>query len=65
MTESGQEFLRELEIEVQEDLTLTESSLSDDISPVTEWLYDPTDVQREEAGLQNLLGAVHALEEDG
>jgi hypothetical protein len=62
---TSDDFLRELEVEVEADLTLAESSSpeQDAVLPVEEWQYDPTDVQREEAGLQNLLGAVHAMEE--
>ena len=63
---SGDGFLHELEIEVRQELTLTESSHPDQPTdlPVTDWLYDPTDVERDEAGLRNLLGAVQALEDD-
>ncbi|TCO43643.1 hypothetical protein EV646_112220 [Kribbella antiqua] len=62
---TSDDFLRELEVEVEADLTLAESSSpeQDVVLPVEEWRYDPTDVQREEAGLQNLLGAVQAMEE--
>jgi len=31
--------------------------------PVTEWLFDPADAQREQVGLRSLLGAVEALED--
>jgi hypothetical protein len=30
---------------------------------VTQWEFDPTDVQREEVGLRNLLDAVEVLED--
>jgi hypothetical protein len=30
--------------------------------PASEWLFDPTDAEREEVGLRNLLGAVEALD---
>jgi hypothetical protein len=30
----------------------------------TEWLFDPTDVEREEVGLRSLLAGVEALESD-
>jgi hypothetical protein len=62
---TSDDFLRELEVDVEADLTLAESSSPDQdaVLPVAEWQYDPTDVQREEAGLQNLLGAVRAMEE--
>jgi len=57
--------LHQLEIEVQEELVLAESSESPDLgdSPA-EWLFDPADIEREEVGLRNLLGAVEALELD-
>jgi hypothetical protein len=57
--------LHRLEIEVQEELVLAESSESRELggSPA-EWLFDPADIEREEVGLRNLLGAVEALELD-
>lgn len=58
-------FLHELEINVRAELTLTETSQSEEEAlgePVNEWLVDPEDAQREEVGLRNLLGAVSALE---
>lgn len=30
--------------------------------PASEWPFDPVDVERDEMGLRNLLGAVEALE---
>ena len=30
--------------------------------PLDQWLFDPTDLEREEVGLRNMLGAVEALE---
>ncbi|CNF53477.1 Uncharacterised protein [Mycobacterium tuberculosis] len=60
------EFEIELEIEVQEELTLAESSRPEETAaaPQSEWLFDPTDVERDEIGLRNILGAVEALEGD-
>jgi len=60
---SDHEFLRDLEIEVEADLTMVESAPPEP-GPVAEWQFDPADVEREEAGFHNLLGAVHALEGD-
>ena len=58
--------LRELEIEVEAELNLAESSRPEEVigSPSAEWLFDPMDVQREEAGLRSLLGALEAMEGD-
>ncbi|MEV1177373.1 hypothetical protein [Nonomuraea sp. NPDC049784] len=58
--------LYELEVEVVAELTMAESSHPEEAMrlPVTEWLFDPADVQREEVGLRGLLGAVEALEDD-
>jgi hypothetical protein len=57
-------FLHELERGVRSELTLAEASQSEQIvdSPIDEWLFDPTDVQREEIGLRSLLRAVEAVE---
>ena len=57
-------FLYELEVEVETELTLVESSHPEEASdlPITEWLFDPADAQRDEIGLRGLLGAVEALE---
>ncbi|MGJ6966803.1 hypothetical protein ACSDR0_33305 [Streptosporangium sp. G11] len=58
--------LHELRVEVETELILVESSHSEEVAdlPVTEWLFDPADVQRDEIGLRSLLGAVEALEGD-
>ncbi len=59
-------FLHKLEIEVEAELVIAESSESGEAlgaSPA-EWLFDPTDIEREEVGLRSLLGAVEALELD-
>jgi hypothetical protein len=56
-------FLHELEVEVEAELEQVESSApTDDAVPPSEWLFDPTDIDREEASLRSLLGAVEALE---
>jgi hypothetical protein len=59
-------FLHELEVTVSSELTIAEASPPEEeafLAPVDEWLFDPADTQRYEAGLHNLLGAVEALEE--
>jgi len=59
-------FLHKLEAEVEAELEMAESSGSGEAlgaSPA-DWLFDPADVEREEVGLRNLLGAVEALELD-
>ena len=58
-------FLYDLEVEVESELVIAESSQSEapDSRP-DEWVYDPTDLDREEVGLRNMLGAVEALERD-
>ncbi|MET9247933.1 hypothetical protein [Nonomuraea sp. NPDC003709] len=64
---SGEDdFLYELQIEVETEVTLVESSHPEEVAelPVTEWLFDPTDAEREEIGLRGLLDAVEALEDD-
>jgi hypothetical protein len=60
------ELLIELDAEVVAELAVAhvedpEALLS---VPPEEWLFDPTDLEREEVGLRNLLGAVEALEQD-
>ncbi|MFI6744497.1 hypothetical protein ACIBI9_67630 [Nonomuraea sp. NPDC050451] len=63
---SGEDdFLYELEVEVEAEVTLVESSHPEEVAelPVTEWLFDPTDAEREEIGLRGLLDAVEVLED--
>ncbi|MEV5828629.1 hypothetical protein AB0L25_24015 [Spirillospora sp. NPDC052242] len=57
-------FEIELEIEVEAELNLAESSRPEEVAglPASEWPFDPTDVQREEIGFRNLLGAIQELE---
>ncbi|WP_336216361.1 hypothetical protein [Nonomuraea sp. LPB2021202275-12-8] len=59
------EFLYELRTEVEVELTVAEASHPEEVAelPVTEWLFDPTDVEREEIGLRGLRDAVEALED--
>ncbi|MFI6324401.1 hypothetical protein ACIBG8_43235 [Nonomuraea sp. NPDC050556] len=61
---SENEFLDELRVEVEEELSMAEASHPEEELnlPVTEWLYDPTDVEREEIGLRVLRDAVEVLE---
>jgi hypothetical protein len=63
MTTSDSE-LRELEVIVKEELVIVESSDVDEVlaEPQSEWLYDPTDAQREEVELRGLLGAIESVE---
>jgi hypothetical protein len=60
------DFEIELEIEVEEELVLAESSRPEETAaaPPSEWLFDPTDVERDVIGLRNILGAAEALEGD-
>ncbi|WP_433427811.1 hypothetical protein [Nonomuraea sp. CA-141351] len=63
---SGEDdFLYELQLEVEAEVTLVEASHPEGAAglPVTEWLFDPTDAEREEVGLRGLLDAVEALED--
>jgi hypothetical protein len=61
-TDEGK-FLYELEVEVESEIAIVESSQPEGLeSTPDDWLYDPTDLEREEVGLRNMLGAVEALE---
>ncbi|RZU75104.1 hypothetical protein EV384_3628 [Micromonospora kangleipakensis] len=55
--------LHELEAEVKAELAMAESSHPEEAIklPVTEWLFDPADAQRDDVGLRSLLGAVETL----
>ncbi|GIH28094.1 hypothetical protein Aph01nite_64040 [Acrocarpospora phusangensis] len=66
-TPSGDEFLYELHAEVELEVTLIERSHAEEAAelPVSEWLYDPADVEREEVGLRGLLDAIEVLEDPG
>jgi hypothetical protein len=60
------QFLHELETVIEAELDEAWSSHPENelgASP-TEWLFDPTDVEREEVGLRSLLAGVEALESD-
>ncbi|MFI7687534.1 hypothetical protein ACIBQ6_00620 [Nonomuraea sp. NPDC049655] len=59
------EFLYELHVEIEEELIIAEASRPEEEvgQPVTEWLYDPTDVEREKIALRGLRDAVEVLED--
>ncbi|MEH0985306.1 hypothetical protein [Micromonospora sp. CPCC 205556] len=58
--------MHELETEAEAKLAMAAASHREEAIklPVTEWLFDPADAQRDEVGLRSLLGAVGALEGD-
>lgn len=58
-------YLHELELTVRAELTQVEASPLEETAcaPVDQWLTDPADDQRYEAGLRTLFGAVEALED--
>jgi hypothetical protein len=66
-TPSGDDaFLHELDVEVRAELTLAETGQPEEEAarvPMTEWLLDPADAQRDEISLRSLLGAVEAMED--
>ncbi|WP_327587980.1 hypothetical protein OHA25_13985 [Nonomuraea sp. NBC_00507] len=57
-------FLYELKNVVTVALTMAELSHSQNAHdlPVTEWLLDPTDIERERVGLRGILAAITELE---
>jgi hypothetical protein len=59
------ESLHGLEVEIEVELAIAESSHPEDVSdtPVTEWLADPMDEERYEVGLHGLLDAVKVVED--
>ncbi|MEU8207483.1 hypothetical protein [Streptosporangium sp. NPDC049046] len=66
ITPNGEnEFLYELHVEIEEELIIAEASHPEEEvwQPVTEWLYDPTDVEREKIALRGLRDAVKVLED--
>ncbi|NUT54299.1 MAG: NmrA family transcriptional regulator [Saccharothrix sp.] len=62
--QSHESFLHDLEATVRAELAEAEAGRDTFEGPVEDWLVDPTDVQRYEAGLRGLLGAVEAVEDD-
>jgi hypothetical protein len=66
-TPTGDDFsLAEVESVVEAELAMAESSSAAQAVdlPVSEWVFDPADAQREEVELRSLLGAVRVLEGD-
>jgi hypothetical protein len=65
MTTSDSDGLCELEVIVEEEFVMIESSDTDEVltEPHSEWLYDPIDAQREEVELRSLLGAIETVEQ--
>ncbi|MEU4392704.1 hypothetical protein [Kribbella sp. NPDC023855] len=60
----GPEMLHELHHEVELDLAMITASEPDRVLPVSEWLVDPTEVERDQVALRSLLGAVEAMENE-
>jgi hypothetical protein len=61
---SDNAFLDELELTVSAELAQAEISQPEAACvPIDQWLTDPADDQRYEAGLRSLFGAVEALED--
>jgi hypothetical protein len=65
MSAPDEEFLGGLEVEVDAELTMEESARPMLEEPVSSWQFDPTDIDREEASLRSLRGAIEALEGGG
>lgn len=61
------EFAAGLETDVRAELRLAESGdvPAEEGEPPTEWAYDPVDAERYEVGLENVLGAAEALDDEG
>ncbi|MBT2233545.1 hypothetical protein [Nonomuraea sp. NEAU-A123] len=59
------DVLYELKAEVEMELTQAVASHPEEemALPITDWLFDPTDVEREEIGERGLLDAVEVLED--
>jgi len=64
MTTHEGESVHGLEAEVALELDITRSSDRTELADETpaEWLFDPEDVERQEIGLENIQGALQALE---
>ncbi|GAA4906807.1 hypothetical protein HD597_002992 [Nonomuraea thailandensis] len=65
MSTGEDDFLHELEVEVEAELSLVEASRPEEVAglPVSEWLFDPAEAEREEIGLRGLRDAVEVLED--
>jgi hypothetical protein len=64
MSSSKDEFLAGLQTEVEAELEVAHIDNPEELLqvPQEDWLFSPTDLEREEVGLRNILGAVEALE---
>jgi hypothetical protein len=56
------EFLRELDVEVEADIRLNATGTPPEEESPAEWLMDPFEVQAEAADLNSLHSAIEALE---
>jgi hypothetical protein len=63
---SGDDFLHELEHEVEADLTMLQAGHPEESGelPPSEWTADPAELAYEETALRSLLGAVETMEGD-
>ncbi|WP_328324966.1 hypothetical protein OHA70_34625 [Kribbella sp. NBC_00382] len=64
MTTPDEEFLDELEVDVDVELTTIEASRPDEAMSPDQWQVDPAELEYEEASLRSLRGAIEALEGD-
>ena len=64
MSGSDRGIFDEVEIMVEEEVQMIESSCTEDVAnePPSAWLYDPLDAQLEEVRLRSLLSAVESVE---
>lgn len=60
----GPEMLHQLHHEVEADLAMIAASEPERVLPVSEWLVDPAEVERDQVALRSLLGAVEAMERE-
>jgi hypothetical protein len=65
MSTPDEEFLGELEVEVDVELTAIETSRPDESASPGQWQVDPAEIEYEEASLRSLRGAIEALEAGG
>lgn len=64
MNTPDEEFLEELEVDVDVELTTIEASRPDEAASPEQWQVDPAEIEYEEASLRSLRGAIEALEGD-
>jgi hypothetical protein len=62
MSSNDSPFLEVLQSEIEAELVIVEADGLDLSAPSAEWLFNPTDLEREEVGLRNLLAATKVLE---